>query len=56
MACIWRGWASCDNANPYETLLKEAIFVGIQNRRISGFKNIQLLRHDHAVRFGGGRP
>jgi heme-degrading monooxygenase HmoA len=30
--------------NRYEALLKEEIFVGIQNRRIPGFKSIQLLR------------
>jgi len=27
-------------------LLKEEIFVGIQNRRIQGFKGIQLLRRE----------
>ncbi|OGF63639.1 MAG: hypothetical protein A2Y62_01980 [Candidatus Fischerbacteria bacterium RBG_13_37_8] len=30
----------------YEALLKEEIFVGIQNRQIRGFKGIQLLRRD----------
>jgi heme-degrading monooxygenase HmoA len=43
---IWHGWTPPDNADKYEALLKEEIFVGIQNRRISGFKNIQLLRRD----------
>jgi len=32
------------NADEYEALLKEEIFVGIQNRHIRGFKGIQLLR------------
>lgn len=41
---IWHGWATTDNADKYETLLKEEIFVGIQNRRIRGFRGIQLLR------------
>jgi heme-degrading monooxygenase HmoA len=41
---IWYGWTTLGNADKYETLLKEEIFVGIQNRRIHGFKGIQLLR------------
>lgn len=43
---IWRGWTTADNADKYETLLKEEIFVGIQNRNIRGFRGIQLLRRD----------
>jgi len=43
---IWHGWTTPANADTYEALLKEEIFVGIQNRRIGGFKGIQLLRHD----------
>jgi heme-degrading monooxygenase HmoA len=41
---IWHGWATPENADQYEALLKEEIFVGIQDRQITGFKNIQLLR------------
>jgi len=41
---IWHGWTTPANADKYEALLKEEIFVGIQNRRISGFRGIQLLR------------
>ena len=43
---IWHGWTTPGNADLYETLLKEEIFVGIQNRHIQGFKNIQLLRRE----------
>jgi len=43
---IWHGWTTPGNADKYEALLKEEIFVGIQNRRISGFKGIQLLRRE----------
>ena len=43
---IWHGWTTLGNADKYEALLKEEIFVGIQNRQIQGFKNIQLLRRD----------
>ncbi|MCB9078525.1 MAG: antibiotic biosynthesis monooxygenase [Anaerolineaceae bacterium] len=43
---IWHGWTTPDNADRYETLLKEEIFVGIENRHIPGFRGIQLLRRD----------
>ena len=43
---IWHGWTTIANADKYETLLKEEIFVGIQNRNIRGFKGIQLMRRE----------
>ncbi|HTN44470.1 MAG TPA: antibiotic biosynthesis monooxygenase [Nitrospiria bacterium] len=46
MARIWHGWTAPDDADKYEALLKDEIFVGIQNRRIPGFRHIQLLRRE----------
>lgn len=43
---IWHGWTTPQNADKYETLLKEEIFVGIKNRHVHGFKGIQLLRRE----------
>ncbi|NIQ39714.1 MAG: antibiotic biosynthesis monooxygenase [Proteobacteria bacterium] len=43
---IWHGWTTPANADVYEGLLKKEIFVGIQNRRIRGYKGIQLLRRE----------
>ncbi len=43
---IWHGWTTAANADIYESLLKEEIFVGIQNRHIRGYKSIQLLRRN----------
>ena len=43
---IWHGWTTPGNADKYEALLKEEIFVGIQNQKIQGFKGIQLLRRE----------
>ncbi|MGV7224970.1 MAG: antibiotic biosynthesis monooxygenase [Nitrospinales bacterium] len=43
---IWHGWTTPGNADKYEALLKEEIFVGIQDRQIRGFKGIQLLRRE----------
>lgn len=37
---IWHGWTTSGNADKYETLLEEEIFVGIQNRKIRGFNGI----------------
>lgn len=53
IARIWHGWTTPQNADRYETLLKEEIFVGIQERHIRGFKGIQLLRREtnHEVEF-----
>jgi len=41
---IWHGYTTPENADAYEALLKEEVFVGILNRNISGYKGIQLLR------------
>ena len=41
---IWHGWTTPENADTYENLLKEEIFVWIRNRHIDGFKGMQLLR------------
>jgi heme-degrading monooxygenase HmoA len=43
---IWHGWTTPTNADVYEGLLKEEIFTGIENRRIPGFREIQLLRRE----------
>lgn len=41
---IWHGWTLPDKADDYEELLKREIFVNIGNRKIKGYKGIQLLR------------
>jgi hypothetical protein len=41
---IWHGWTSTANADAYEALLREEIFVGIAARKIRGYRGIQLLR------------
>jgi heme-degrading monooxygenase HmoA len=41
---IWHGYTTPDNADGYEKLLREEIFVGIKDRNISGYNGIQLLR------------
>jgi len=41
---IWHGWTTPENADAYEALLKEEIFVGIGERSIPGYQGIRLLR------------
>ena len=50
---IWHGWTSSANADAYESLLKEEIFIGIGNRQIPGYRGIELLRRENvdAVEF-----
>jgi hypothetical protein len=50
---IWHGYTTFDNADAYEKLLTSEIFIGINNRRIAGYKGIQLLRRnlEHEVEF-----
>lgn len=43
---IWHGWTTTANADAYEALLKSEIFVGIKDRRIPGYRGIQLLRRE----------
>lgn len=45
MICrIWHGYTAQENADAYEALLMNEIFVGIQDRQIKGYEGIQLLR------------
>jgi len=50
---IWHGWTTQRNADAYESLLREEVFVGIKTRKIDGLRSIQLLRRDrgHEVEF-----
>lgn len=41
---IWHGYTTPENANAYENLLRDEIFVGIEKRNIPGFRGIQLFR------------
>ncbi len=41
---IWHGTTTLANADIYENMLKDEIFVGIRGRKIAGFREIQLFR------------
>ncbi|UCE10601.1 MAG: antibiotic biosynthesis monooxygenase [Candidatus Thorarchaeota archaeon] len=50
---IWHGWTSPADADAYETLLKNEILRGIQDRQIEGYRGTNLLRRtiDDKVEF-----
>ena len=41
---IWHGWTRPDKADEYERLLKEEIFPGIADKKVPGYRGIQLFR------------
>jgi heme-degrading monooxygenase HmoA len=43
---IWHGWTAPQNADAYETLLRQEIFAGIAARNMSGYRGIDLLRRE----------
>ncbi len=43
---IWHGYTTFENADKYENLLREEVFTGIKNRKIRGYKGIQLFRRN----------
>jgi heme-degrading monooxygenase HmoA len=46
---IWHGWTTRSNADAYEHLLRDEIFVRIAGRGIAGFQGIDLLRADRGA-------
>ena len=46
MSRIWHGCTKQGNADAYQNLLKEEIFIGISNRKIRGYRGIHPLRRD----------
>ena len=43
---IWHGYTTFENADAYENLLKNEIFINIRGRNIQGFHEIQLFRRN----------
>lgn len=50
---IWHGWTTPENADTYETLLRNRIFPGIEAKDVEGYRGIELLRRplDREVEF-----
>jgi len=41
---IWHGWTTPENADIYDNLLKTEIIPGIENKKVDGYRGIQLQR------------
>ncbi len=48
IARIWHGYTTTENADRYENLLKEEVFIGIEKKDIKGYRGIRLLRRELA--------
>jgi hypothetical protein len=47
MICrLWRGWATHENSERYETVVRNQVIPGIEERRIPGFLHIDLMKCD----------
>jgi len=46
IARIWHGWTIKENADAYESLLKEEVFIGITSLQIAGYRGIHLFRRN----------
>ncbi len=44
IARVWHGWTTPENADSYETLLREEIFPGIAAKGVTGYLGIELHR------------
>ena len=47
MICrIWRGWTTPDNADAYQTIVRDEVMPEIVSRGIGGLKHYDLMRRD----------
>ncbi|NHJ86047.1 MAG: antibiotic biosynthesis monooxygenase [Asgard group archaeon] len=46
IARVWHGYTTPENADAYESLLKEEIFKSIKAKNISGYRGIDLFRRE----------
>jgi antibiotic biosynthesis monooxygenase (ABM) superfamily enzyme len=43
---LWRGWTTPENADAYERIVRGAVIPGIEDRRIPGFRRIDLMKRN----------
>jgi hypothetical protein len=50
---VWRGWTTPENAGVYEQVVCGDVIPGIEARRITGIRHIDLMKRDrgHEVEF-----
>ena len=45
---VWHGWTTPENADKYQSLLKNEVFPGIEAKNIPGYQSIELMRRVHS--------
>lgn len=50
---VWHGWTTKENADKYQAILSKEVLPGIEAKKISGYRKIEVLRkeHEHEVEF-----
>jgi antibiotic biosynthesis monooxygenase (ABM) superfamily enzyme len=43
---VWHGWTTRENADKYQNLLHNEVFPGIEEKKIPGYRSIELYRRD----------
>ena len=43
---LWRGWTTRENADVYARIVRGEVIPGIEERKIPGFRHIDLMRRD----------
>ena len=46
IARIWHGWTTPANACNYEALLRSKVFPSIENKKVKGYRKIDLLKRE----------
>src|SRR6476619_5656656 len=46
IARIWHGYTTPANADAYEKLLKQEVFITIEEKQVKGYMGIQLLKRE----------
>ena len=44
---VWHGWTTKENADKYQDILLNKVLVGIEAKKITGYRDIQVLRKEH---------
>lgn len=44
---VWHGWTTKENADKYQNILFREVLPGIEAKKISGYRKIEVLRTEH---------
>ena len=44
---VWHGWTTKEKADLYQQILKEHVIPSIENKKIPGYRKMEILRTEH---------